>query len=63
MTEQTGVLPILMDDPLSQYDDKRMVQTIEFLAYYAKSRQLILFTCHNTVADAAKANGANIITL
>lgn len=63
MTEQTGVLPILMDDPLSQYDDKRMVQTIEFLFDYAKSRQLILFTCHNTVADAAKANGANIITL
>jgi uncharacterized protein YhaN len=63
MTEQTGVLPLLMDDPLSQYDDKRMIQTTRFLSDYAKERQLILFTCHNTVVDAAKNSGANIITL
>ncbi len=63
MTEQTGVLPLLMDDPLAQYDDKRMEQTVKFLADYAKDRQLILFTCHNTVADVAKAENANIITL
>ncbi len=63
MTEQTGVLPLLMDDPLSQYDDKRMEQTVGFLADYAKERQLLLFTCHTTVADAAKAENANIITL
>jgi len=63
MTEQTGVLPLLMDDPLSLYDDKRMIQTIGFLSEYAKERQLILFTCHSSVADAAKAKSANIITL
>ncbi len=63
MTEQTGVLPLLMDDPLSQYDDKRMEQTVKFLTDYAKERQLLLFTCHTTVADAARAENANIITL
>lgn len=63
MTEQTGILPLLMDDPLAQYDDKRMEQTIEFLAKYSTDRQVILFTCHNTVADSAKSKNANIITL
>lgn len=63
MTEQTGVLPLLMDDPLAQYDDNRMAQTVEFLSDYAKERQLILFTCHTAVADAARANNVCIITL
>ena len=63
MTEQTGVLPLLMDDPLAQYDDNRMAQTVEFLSDYAKERQLILFTCHTAVADAARANKVCIITL
>ena len=63
MTEQTGLLPLLMDDPLAQYDDKRMEQTVEFLPKYAADRQVILFTCHTTIANAAKAKNENIITL
>lgn len=63
MTEQVGSLPLFMDDPLAQYDDKRMIHTVEFLSQYAKDRQLILFTCHNQIADAAGANKVNIISL
>lgn len=47
-------LPMFMDDPLSQYDDERTKKALSFMGEYGKKRQLVLFTCHSSIIDAAK---------
>ena len=47
-------LPVILDDSLSQYDDKRFSLALEFLKDYAKNTQITLFTCHKFVIEEAK---------
>ncbi len=56
-------LPILLDDSLAQYDDERLKKAIAFLKDYSKNNQVIIFTCHEQIADLAKQSGANTIAL
>ena len=57
-------LPIIIDDSFRQYDSKRLEKVLEFLSEYKKgSSQSIIFTCHESVAKAAKIKGANIIKM
>ena len=56
-------LPIILDDSLSQYDDKRFALALDFLKDYAKNTQITLFTCHNFVTDEAKRQGIKNINL
>lgn len=58
-----GGLPVLMDDSLAQFDDKRTETALAFLKEYSQNGQIIIFTCHNSVADVAKKLGAKSITL
>ncbi len=37
-------VPIILDDPFTQYDEKREQKAMEFLKEYAKENQVILFT-------------------
>ena len=53
-------LPVFLDDSLSQYDDSRTEEAIKFLKEFCKDSQGILFTCHNSICDIAKANGIEI---
>lgn len=53
ITENSGSLPIFMDDSLTQYDDTRAKLALEFLKEYSKDRQLLLFTCHSYFKDVA----------
>lgn len=39
-------LPVLLDDVLIQYDDRRTRLAVEFLADYSRQRQVLFFTCH-----------------
>lgn len=39
-------LPVLLDDVLIQYDDRRTQLAVEFLAEYSHQRQVLFFTCH-----------------
>lgn len=39
--------PILLDDALSAMDDERMAAAMALLTEEARTRQIILFTCHN----------------
>ena len=57
MADSEG-LPVLMDDSLSQYDDKRLKTAMEFLKDYSNENQIILFTCHSEVCRLAEALGA-----
>ncbi|MBO4433720.1 MAG: AAA family ATPase [Clostridia bacterium] len=56
-------LPVILDDSLSQYDDKRFSLALEFLKNYAKDTQIALFTCHNFVTDEAKRQNIKTVEL
>ena len=60
---EKDTLPILLDDALTQYDDRRMKIALGFLKEYARNGQIILFTCHTAVSDAAQSLQANTIGL
>jgi uncharacterized protein YhaN len=44
-----------MDDIFVNFDRRRLAETLEVLAEVAGRRQILLFTCHDHVADAVKA--------
>lgn len=56
-------LPLLLDDALAQYDDRRMETALEFLNEYSKESQIIMFTCHKNICETAKNLDANCISL
>lgn len=56
--ETSGALPIFLDDSLAQYDDRRMKTAAKFLREYSENCQVIMFTCHGAVRDAAVKAGA-----
>ncbi len=56
-------MPIILDDVLCQYDDRRTDEATAFLGEYSKERQTILFTCHNAVRESARNNGATVTNL
>ncbi len=53
-------LPILLDDALAQYDDRRAKTALDFFKEYSKDGQIIMFTCHKSLTDSS---GATVITL
>ena len=56
-------LPLLLDDILCQYDDKRANTAIKFLKDYSKNSQAILFTCHNWITQLAETNEISVKNL
>ncbi len=58
-----NALPIILDDALTQYDDTRTKTVVEFLKEYSLKGQIIMFTCHNSVASIGDGAKANIIRL
>jgi len=47
-------LPVIMDDILVNFDLKRAHKTAEILQEFAKNRQVIIFTCHNSTKEYFK---------
>ncbi len=60
MTDSNGALPIMLDDSLAQFDDKRTALAIDYLKEYSKNNQIIMFTCHKYISDVAGKSGAEI---
>lgn len=56
-------LPLFLDDSLTQYDEKRMTATIEFLNEYTENSQAIMFTCHKSIFEASENLGCKTNTL
>jgi uncharacterized protein YhaN len=52
--------PIILDDALANFDDRRMELALDLLSDIAKKRQVILFSCHSREAEYL-SNSANII--
>ena len=44
-------VPIVLDDVLANFDDARCETALKWLKEAAKSRQILLFTCHSREAD------------
>lgn len=63
----TEPLPFIADDILVHFDDERSAATLDLLAEFAQTNQVLLFTHHNRVRDDAKrleAKGlANIVEI
>ncbi len=49
-------LPIVMDDVLVNFDDRRAAETIGALAEISQNAQLILLTCHQQTVDLVRAH-------
>ena len=56
--ENAESLPVLLDDTLAQYDDKRAEAALEYLKEYSENGQIIMFTCHRSLYSAAEKSGA-----
>lgn len=67
LAQRTGdPLPFVGDDLLASFDDDRTGHTLEMMAEFARGRQVVLFTHHRSVADAARARlgaAADVIEL
>lgn len=62
MFENAENLPVLLDDVLTRYDDKRAQTALEFLKEYSDNGQIIMFTCHRSLSSAAEKSGAECIS-
>ena len=58
MFENSEKLPVLLDDALAQYDDLRTKTALKYLKKHSENGQIIMFTCHRFVKDAADGTGA-----
>ncbi|MBD0381021.1 AAA family ATPase [Paenibacillus sedimenti] len=54
-----AVLPLVMDDILVNFDEERMESCLRVIADVSKRHQVLLFTCHSHVRDAAAKLIAN----
>jgi uncharacterized protein YhaN len=45
--ELTPDAPLVLDDALVRFDDKRLSSALEILKEISRQKQVILFTCHS----------------
>ena len=56
--------PLILDDALANFDHQRMAAALEWLAEAAKTRQILLFTCHRREAEyLVDRNDVTILSL
>lgn len=55
-------LPVFLDDALAQYDDRRTAEALTFLNEFSAERQIVLFTCHNSICEIARQHNTEPIT-
>ena len=48
--ELTPQAPLILDDALVRFDDRRALEALKILQQEAQTRQVLLFTCHNREA-------------
>ena len=50
-------VPIVLDDALANFDDRRCAAALRFLKEAAEDRQILLFTCHSREAEFFAGDG------
>ena len=63
MCAESEILPVFLDDSLTQYDDSRMKTALAFLKEYSQKTQIIMFTCHSSICEVSKEIGAECIKI
>lgn len=53
--ERTEEMPLILDDIFVRFDEERQQNTLRFLLDFARTRQVLLFTCHERTAQLARA--------
>ena len=53
--------PILLDDALDAFDDRRAGLALECLLELSQKRQVLLFSCHSREKDLLRGTGATVI--
>jgi len=53
--EAAEALPVVLDDVLVNFDDRRAASTLEALAAFTSKAQVLVFTCHRHVVALARA--------
>ena len=56
-------LPIILDDAYEGYDDERMPPALDILCELGEMRQVMLFSHHGHICEAAEARGVPVIQL
>jgi uncharacterized protein YhaN len=56
-------IPMLLDDPLVNYDADRLERALEVLRELGDTTQILFFTCHDAIARRAEAMGTPIVRL
>ena len=56
-------VPVLLDDALSAFDDRRAEQALDVLREMGKERQILLFSCHSREARWAEEHAIPILYL
>lgn len=54
-------LPVILDDSLSQYDDTRTKNAMQYLKKFCQEHQGILFTCHSSLCNIANECEINVL--
>lgn len=63
VSESGESIPMLLDDPFANYDDRRLAATMRLIREIAVRNQVILFTCREDVARAAQEVRAPVMRL
>ncbi len=61
--ETKGVLPIIVDDVLVNFDRERTRGALTLLARLSERHQIIAFTCHPWLRESFEAEGAKVLEL
>jgi uncharacterized protein YhaN len=56
-------MPMLLDDPFANYDDTRLEQALSLLTKLPDMPQILLFTCRDDVAEAARKLDVPVLAL
>lgn len=56
-------VPLLLDDPFANYDDSRLANALRLLTEIGNSHQILLFTCRQDVARAARDERVPILEI
>ena len=55
--------PLLLDDVLTNFDDRRAELALDCLLELAQERQILLFTCHSREVRWAEEHGVSVLLL
>jgi uncharacterized protein YhaN len=63
LSRNAETLPLLLDDPFANYDDRRLAHAFDVLKDMAQRHQILLFTCREDVAETAQAREIPVYVL